>query len=128
MAKSRAEVCEERLRRRGEQGWVEEEQRRMVEAEERERRGAERLRREVEEERAREALGGLVEEAERLETVKAGMERRVEEVDREMVKRRGEWEGQCKRMEGRTGASGSIYEIEVEELLFYRKKVKIMKK
>jgi hypothetical protein len=38
----------------------------MVEAEARERRGAERLRREVEEERASDALGGLVEEAERL--------------------------------------------------------------
>lgn len=100
----------------------------MVEAEARERRGAERLRREVEEERGREALAGLVEEAERLEAVKDGMERRVEEVEREMVKRRAELEGQCKRMEGRSGASGSIYEIEVEEILYYRKKVKVMKK
>jgi hypothetical protein len=56
------------------------------------------------------------------------MERRVEEVDKEMVKRRAEWEGQCKRMEGRSGTSGSIYEIEVEEILYYRKKVKVMKK
>ncbi len=33
-----------------------------------------------------------------------------------------------KRLEGRSGASGSIYEIEVEELQFYKKKIKIMKK
>ena len=98
----------------------------MVEAEAREKRGAERLRREVEEERESDALGVLEEEAERLEAVKAGMEKRVEEVDKEMVKRRGEWEGQCKRMEGRR--SGSIYEIEVEEIQYYRKKVKVMKK
>ena len=31
-------------------------------------------------------------------------------------------------MEERSGASGSIYQIEVEELQFYRKKIKISKK
>jgi hypothetical protein len=72
--KTRVEVGEERVRRRGEQGRVECEQRRMVEAEVKERQGAERLRREVEEERERDTLRGLIEEADRLERVKEGMD------------------------------------------------------
>jgi hypothetical protein len=60
----------------------------MVETEVKERQGAERLRREVEEERERDALRELIEEADRLEMVKGGMDKRIEEIDMETVKRR----------------------------------------
>ena len=43
-----------------------------------ERQGAERLRREVEEERERDALRELIEEADRLEMVKGGYDKRIE--------------------------------------------------
>jgi hypothetical protein len=57
----------------------------MVETEVKERQGAERLRREVEEERERDALRELIEEADRLEMVKGGMDKRIEEIDMETV-------------------------------------------
>ena len=71
--------------------------------------GAERLRRELEEERGRDGVIDLLDEADKLETVKKGIERNIEEIDLEMAKRRRDLEGLCKRLEGRIGSSGSIY-------------------
>ncbi len=62
----------------------------MKETEVRERQGAECLRREVKEESERDALRGLLEEADRLDTVKVGMDRRIDEIERETIKRRKE--------------------------------------
>ena len=65
----------------------------MLEAEVRVRQGAERLRRELEEERGRDGLIDLLDEADKLETVKEGIERTIEEIDIEMAKRRRDLEG-----------------------------------
>lgn len=65
----------------------------MLEAEVRVRQGAERLRRELEEERGRDGLIDLLHEADKLETVKEGIERTIEEIDIEMAKRRRDLEG-----------------------------------